>query len=261
MSRGVLQKLHRRSRYEKRTKIVFCTQSKKRSENRSSHFEPKISWISFSRGSGPPLITESPKTPSHYRYQIQEHKWEHSSLFIFPCSLQILSPLFWGGEHDSRQKIPAKKKKCSKTQNRKMMIVLQIKYNPYIQYRHTNRSIQYKISYPQSTSNIQIHSLQPTFLCLRSITGVPFDSVRRFRASLLLRTTCMHLCPNWVASCVSAWQTKNQKPLEESRRHRKKRDGPRWQRRWWPVSSKFLRAHKFLRQSSSYLYGHFIGWW
>ena len=56
MSRGALQELHRRSMYEKRTKIVFCTQSKKGSENRSSHFEPKITWISFSRGSGPPLI-------------------------------------------------------------------------------------------------------------------------------------------------------------------------------------------------------------
>jgi len=47
--------LHRRSRYEKRTKLVFCTQSKKGSENRFSHFEPKISSISFLRGSGPPL--------------------------------------------------------------------------------------------------------------------------------------------------------------------------------------------------------------
>jgi len=59
MCRGALQKLHRRSRYEKRTKLVFCTQSKKGSENQSSHFEPKISWISFSRGSGPPLMSRS----------------------------------------------------------------------------------------------------------------------------------------------------------------------------------------------------------
>ena len=60
MSRGALQKLHRRSRHEKRTKIIFCTQSKIGSENRSSHFEPKISWISFSRGSGPPLNVNVP---------------------------------------------------------------------------------------------------------------------------------------------------------------------------------------------------------
>jgi len=32
----------------------------------------------------------------------------------------------------------------------------------------------------------------------------------RFRATLLLRTTCMHSCCNWSASCVAAQQTKNQ---------------------------------------------------
>ena len=55
MSRGALQKLHSRSSYEKRTKVVFYTSSKKGLENRSSRFEPKISLISFSRGSNPPL--------------------------------------------------------------------------------------------------------------------------------------------------------------------------------------------------------------
>ena len=44
---------------------------------------------------------------------------------------------------------------------------------------------------------------------------VRFDSVRRFRATLLLRTTCMHLYRNGVANCVSAYQTKNQKPVRE----------------------------------------------
>ena len=34
---------------------VFGTSSKKGLENQSSRFKPKISWISFSRGSGPPL--------------------------------------------------------------------------------------------------------------------------------------------------------------------------------------------------------------
>jgi len=38
------------------TNVVFCTSfNHVGSETRSSHFEPKISWISFSRGSGPPL--------------------------------------------------------------------------------------------------------------------------------------------------------------------------------------------------------------
>ena len=55
MSRGALQKMLRRSRYEKRTEQIFCTRSEKWSENRSSRFGPKILLISFSRGSGPPL--------------------------------------------------------------------------------------------------------------------------------------------------------------------------------------------------------------
>ena len=37
----------------------------------------------------------------------------------------------------------------------------------------------------------------------KSIAGVQFDSVRRFRATLLLRTTCMRLCCNGGASCVA----------------------------------------------------------
>jgi len=55
MSRGTLQKSQRRNKHEKRTKVVFCTSSKKGSQSRSSRFEPKISLIPFSRGSGPPL--------------------------------------------------------------------------------------------------------------------------------------------------------------------------------------------------------------
>jgi len=51
---------------------------------------------------------------------------------------------------------------------------------------------------------------QKIFMCLRSIAGVPFDSDRRFRATLLLRTTCMRLWGNWVASCVLVLQTKYQ---------------------------------------------------
>jgi len=53
MSRGPLQKMLRRNRYEKRTEHIFCTRSQKWSENQSSPFEPKILLISFSRGSGP----------------------------------------------------------------------------------------------------------------------------------------------------------------------------------------------------------------
>jgi len=52
---------------------------------------------------------------------------------------------------------------------------------------------------------------QSIFIGPTSIAEVPFDSVRRFRATLLLRTTCMRLWDNWVASCVAALQTKNQR--------------------------------------------------
>jgi len=58
-------------------------------------------------------------------------------------------------------------------------------------------------------TNVYVKSIS---ICQGSIAGVLFSSVRRFRASLLLRTTCMRLRCNWVASCVAAQQTKNQKP-------------------------------------------------
>jgi len=45
--------------------------------------------------------------------------------------------------------------------------------------------------------------------CPRSIAGVPFDLAGRFRATLLLRTTCMRSCCTWIASCGG---TTNQKP-------------------------------------------------
>ena len=50
----------------------FCTSLKKGSENRSSRFEPKILWISFSRGSGPPL-KNSPVTGVSFSIKL-EHK-------------------------------------------------------------------------------------------------------------------------------------------------------------------------------------------
>jgi len=62
MSRGAIQKLQRRNKYEKQTKVVFCNSSKKGSESRSSRFEPKISLISFSRGLGLPFKKECPQT-------------------------------------------------------------------------------------------------------------------------------------------------------------------------------------------------------
>ena len=50
-----------------------------------------------------------------------------------------------------------------------------------------------------------------TLKCPRSIARVPFDSVRRFRATLLLRTTCMRLCCTGFASCVQHNKPKTKK--------------------------------------------------
>ena len=83
MSRGALHILQRQGRYGKRTKVELCTSSKKGSESRSSRFEPRISLISFSRGSGPPLIKQSnthtwqlgvvTKRGSHNPFNFQTH--------------------------------------------------------------------------------------------------------------------------------------------------------------------------------------------
>jgi len=49
-----------------------------------------------------------------------------------------------------------------------------------------------------SSINIQIHPFKTTFMCPRSIAGMPFNSVRRFLASLLLHTTCDR---SWCTEC------------------------------------------------------------
>jgi len=82
MSRGALQKLQRRSSYEKRSKLVLCTKSKKGSENLSSRFEPKISWIVFSEGSGPPLTNAVPLSQMQFLF----HKCSSSFTNVVPLS-------------------------------------------------------------------------------------------------------------------------------------------------------------------------------
>jgi len=89
---------------------------------------------------------------------------------------------------------------------------------------------------PQSTINIQVHHFKTPIMCPRSIAGVPSSQaasrlpcyctppvcvpdvtrglsvlrqnktqqVWRFRASLLLHTTCVSACCTWCASCVVA---------------------------------------------------------
>ena len=87
-------------------------------------------------------------------------------------------------------------------------------YSPHIQYRHTNRLLQYKIPYPQYISNIQIHSLQPTFMCrgpLRECRSIWSG------ASWLLYYCAPLVCVSEVIELLDVWRhnkpkTKNQKP-------------------------------------------------
>ena len=62
---------------------IFLYISKKGSENRSSRFEPKISWISFSRGSGPPLK------------EVETHVWNWRTgyhICLYLCFQRLLLP-------------------------------------------------------------------------------------------------------------------------------------------------------------------------
>jgi len=72
-----------------------------------------------------------------------------------------------------------------------------------------------RMSSSQQYANVYVKSI---FVCPGSIAGVLFDSVRRFRASLLLRTT---LCISVVIGLLAVWRhnkpkTKNQKNPRES---------------------------------------------
>jgi len=55
------------------------------------------------------------------------------------------------------------------------------------------------------------HHFTTTLMRPRSIVGVPFDSARRFRASLLLHTTCDRSWCNWSDSCVTQLWRQNTK--------------------------------------------------
>jgi len=118
----------RRSRYEKRTKQIFCTRSEKWSENRSSRFEPKI------------LSTlNAKKTFSMFLpYHVETLQTTHFGSPAAPASAPPLSsasiapiPPFWnlfcqapshlqltnrrfkfGWEQDNRQQLQPKRKRC-----------------------------------------------------------------------------------------------------------------------------------------------------
>jgi len=76
----------RRSRYEKRTKQIFCTRSENWSENRSSRFEPRILLISFSRGSGPFLRSD---TETHFPRPVRSAKRSRFAATVFVRSKPV----------------------------------------------------------------------------------------------------------------------------------------------------------------------------
>jgi len=63
----------------------------------------------------------------------------------------------------------------------------------------------------KSTTNVYMHHFKTTFMCPKSIAGVPFDSDRRFQASLLLHTTCVRSWCNTSAICVATMTIKIKK--------------------------------------------------
>ena len=61
VSAGPYRNYHAKAGTKNEPWHVFGTISKKGLENRSSRFEPKNSWLSFSRGSGPPFLPDKQK--------------------------------------------------------------------------------------------------------------------------------------------------------------------------------------------------------
>ena len=72
-----------------------------------------------------------------------------------------------------------------------------------------------------TTANIQIHNFNATFMCKRSIAGVPFDSAERFQVNLLLCTIRMHSQRLGGVGGVAAYTQTNRKGWKKG-----KVDGP-----------------------------------
>jgi len=75
------------------------------------------------------------------------------------------------------------------------------------------------IPIPEPTTTIHINHFKTTFMCPRSIAGMPFRLWRSasglpfYCAPLVcVPDVCMCAWCNWIASCVAARQTENQKP-------------------------------------------------
>ena len=67
------------------------------------------------------------------------------------------------------------------------------------------------IPVPKSTTDTQIQRFKTAIICPRSIAGMLFDSVRRFRASLSLNTTSISVCLPDVIGVFAAWRHNKQK--------------------------------------------------
>ena len=107
-----------------------------------------------------------------------------------------LSKVLWTAKKETERKTKESKKRGGKI-------------TKHIIYNNSNNNH----SNPKSITNIQIHHFKTTFMCLRYRAGVPFDSVRRFRASLLLHTTCVHSCCTWRGGCVAVHHKNKNKLL------------------------------------------------
>jgi len=68
-----------------------------------------------------------------------------------------------------------------------------------------------------TTANIQIHQFDATFMCPRSIAGVPFDSAGRFQVTLLLCTIRMRSQRLGGVGGVAAYTQTNKKGWEKGR--------------------------------------------
>jgi len=62
-------------------------------------------------------------------------------------------------------------------------------YDLYIHYQHTSTSLQNNIPHPEYTTHVQIHHFKTTFMCPRSIAGVPSN-----QALPGFNSTSHHLC-------------------------------------------------------------------
>jgi len=92
----------------------------------------------------------------------QTNKWEWTELN-------------WSGRRRGKKKQEKKNQGTSQSQyetkhNITIIIIIQIFT---IHYQHTNRSLPNNIPHPKCNTNTQIHHFKTTFMCPRSIAGVP----------------------------------------------------------------------------------------